>query len=200
MIKSMKRILVVVSLVVFAALIPVDGILTDQYSSTPKQIDDFGIWLSEVSLYEVNNGTDLYVDIYYNYSFDGLERTVEEMLFLSLDNETFVRAIHRNYDPLLMPANGTNGFFFANSVGDPLPFDVQAGQILYGYVEVVTTDSTYRTNTFSEEISIDVLRSFLFRIPSGLFLIGGIAASVLPIILCGYLVLRTTRKPKSQQG
>ncbi|MGY5853166.1 MAG: hypothetical protein RTU92_06335 [Candidatus Thorarchaeota archaeon] len=195
---SMKRILVVMSLVVFALLIPVDGILTDQYS-TPKQVDDFGIWLSEVSIFEVNNGTDLYVDIYYNYSFDGSERIVQEMLFLSLDNDTFIRAINRLYDPELMPANGTNGFFFAHSVGDPLPFDVLAGQILSGYIEVVSTESTYRTQTFSKEIPIDVLRSFLFRIPSWLLLVGGIAASVLPIALCGYLVIRTTRKSKNQQ-
>ncbi|MGY5877345.1 MAG: hypothetical protein RTU30_16450, partial [Candidatus Thorarchaeota archaeon] len=101
-------------------------------------------------------------------------------------------------DPQLMPANGTNGFFFANSVGDPLPFDVQAGQILYGYVEVVTTDSTYRTHTFSREIPIDVLRSFLFRIPPWLFLVGGVVASILPIVLCGYLIMRTSRRSKSQ--
>ncbi|MGY5877156.1 MAG: hypothetical protein RTU30_15500, partial [Candidatus Thorarchaeota archaeon] len=84
----MSRILVVVFLIVFVAIMPVDGLLTNQCHNTPKQVDDSAIWISEVSLTEGNNGTDLYVDIYYNYSFDGLERILEEKLYLSLDNES----------------------------------------------------------------------------------------------------------------
>ncbi len=183
------------SMIILLLIIPLIDMQTASSYALQYSVNEPPVWLTEVRLYGVNNDTDMFVDIYYNYSFDSLERIKEEKLYLSLDNDTFILSIHRNYDPELMPSNGTSGFFFANSVGDPLPFDVQEGQILYGYVEVITTDSTYRTKTFSEEIPITVIRSFLFRIPSWFFFWGGIIASIVPIILCIYLVMRKSRKP-----
>ncbi len=194
----MNRIIVLLFLVGIINTTSVMGSSSNPNMNLKQQNNEVPIWISEVKLTEVNNGSDLFVDIYYNYSLDGSERIVEEKLFLSLDNVTFILAIHRNYDPELMPANGSSGFFFAHSVGDPLPFDIQEGQILYGYVEVITTDSTYRTLTFSRDIPITVLRSFLFRIPSWLLLVGGFAASALPIALCAYVFLRKNRRSKSQ--
>jgi hypothetical protein len=157
------------------------------YSQT---IQDTPVWISEVSLVPINNDTDFFLDIYYGYLFGGNERTTSESLYLSLDNASFVLAMHYETDPDLMSANGTRGFFFSNAVGDPLPFDVEKGQTLYGYVEVTTTESSYRTETFSEEIPVTVIRSFLFRIPSVVIIVGGIALSIIPIVVIVYLCIR----------
>jgi hypothetical protein len=96
----------------------------------PRNNVESPITITNVNLYSVSNGTDMFVDIEYIYNFTGKERITEEKLHLSLDNDTFLLAIDRLYDPNLMNATGSSGFFFANSAGDPLPFDVQKGQTL----------------------------------------------------------------------
>ncbi|UCE09994.1 MAG: hypothetical protein JSW61_13635 [Candidatus Thorarchaeota archaeon] len=148
------------------------------------------VWISEVDLVPINNETDFFLDIYYGFQFEGDERITSETLYLSLDNNSFVSTVHRDVNPDLMSANGTSGFFFSNAAGDPLPFDVEKGQTLFGYVEVTTTESSYRTEIFAEEIPVTVIRPFLFRIPSAVILVGGIALSVLPITVILYLCIR----------
>jgi hypothetical protein len=78
----------------------------------------------------------------------------------------------------------------ANAVGDPLPFDVYQGNILYGYVEFTTTAEMYTSAMVALEIPIDVIRPFLFRIPPSLFYIGGIVAGILPLAIIAYCVTR----------
>jgi hypothetical protein len=133
---------------------------------------------------------DLMVDILYSYNFTDSERLTLAALYLSLDNESFVQAQRHEFDPTLMPATGTGGFYFANSVGDPLPFDVYQGDILHGYVEFTTTTETYTSPRVALEIPIDVIRPFIFRIPSSLILIGGIIAGILPFVIIAYCVTR----------
>lgn len=157
------------------------------YSQT---VQDSPIWVSEVSLAPINNDTDFFLDIYYEYLFEGNERTTSDSLYLSLDNASFVLAVHYDTDPDLMSANGTRGFFLSNAVGDPLPFDVEEGQTLYGYVEVTTTDSSYRTETFAEEVPVTVIRSLLFRIPGPVILLGGIVISILPVVVIVFVCVR----------
>ena len=156
----------------------------------PKDNLEPPITIANVNLYSVSNGTDMFVDIEYNYNFTGEERITEEKLYLSLDNDTFILAIDRLYDPNLMNATGSSGFFFANSAGDPLPFDVQKGQTLYGYIEVISTERTYKTPIFAELIPLTVIRSILFKIPGPIFIIGGIALSLLPVAIIAYLIVR----------
>ncbi|MHA2070343.1 MAG: hypothetical protein ACW985_00995 [Candidatus Thorarchaeota archaeon] len=139
---------------------------------------------------EINGRLDLMVDILYSYNFTDDERLTLATLFLSLNNESFVQAQRHEFDPALMPATGTGGFFFANAVGDPLPFDVHQGDILNGYVEFITTAETYTSPQVALEIPIDVMRPFLFRIPPSLFYIGGIAAGILPLAIIAYCVTR----------
>jgi hypothetical protein len=139
---------------------------------------------------EMNGRLDLMVDIIYSYNFTDDERLTIAALFLSLDNESFVQAQKHEFDPELMPATGTEGFFFANAVGDPLPFDVYQGNILYGYVEFTTTAEMYTSAMVALEIPIDVIRPFLFRIPPSLFYIGGIVAGILPLAIIAYCVTR----------
>jgi hypothetical protein len=155
-----------------------------------QTVQDSPIWVSEVSLVPINNNTDFFLDIYYEYLFEGNERTTSESLYLSLDNTSFVLAVNYDTDPDLMSASGTRGFFFSNAVGDPLPFDVEKGQTLFGYVEVTTTDSSYRTETFAEEIPVTVIRSLLFRIPGPVILLGGIVLSILPVAVIVFVCVK----------
>jgi hypothetical protein len=157
---------------------------------TPKNNVESPITITTVNLYSVHNDTDMFVDIEYIYNFTGEERITEEKLHLSLDDDTFILAIDRLYDPNLMNATGSSGFFFANSAGDPLPFDVQKGQTLYGYIEVISTERTYKTPTFAELIPVTVMRSILFKIPGPIFIIGGISLSLLPVAIIAYLIVR----------
>ena len=171
-------------LIVIISLLFIGNIHTQQNNQESP------ITITNVNLYSVSNGTDMFVDIEYNYNFTGEERITEEKLHLSLDNDTFILAIDRLYDPNLMNATGSSGFFFANSVGDPLPFDVQKGQTLYGYIEVISTERTYKTPTFAELIPVTVIRSILFKIPGPIFIIGGIALSLLPVAIIAYLIVK----------
>ena len=82
-------------------------------SELPVNVTD---WKLQVS--EINGRLDLFVDILYSYNFTNDERLTTATLFLSLDNESFIQAQKHEYDPELMPATGTGGFFFANAVGD----------------------------------------------------------------------------------
>ncbi len=154
-------------------------------SDTPVNVTDW-----QLQITEINGRLDLMVDILYSYNFTDDERLTIAALFLSLDNESFVQAQLHEFDPALMPATGTGGFFFANAVGDPLPFDVYQGDILYGYIEFTTTKETYISPRAALEIPIDVIRPFLFRIPPSLFYIGGIVAGILPLVIIAYCVTR----------
>ncbi|MFW9803006.1 MAG: hypothetical protein ACFFFC_10155 [Candidatus Thorarchaeota archaeon] len=145
-------------------------------------------WKLQVT--EINGRLDLMVDILYSYNFTDDERLTTAALFLSLDNETFIQAQKHDFDPELMSATGEGGFYFANAVGDPLPFDVYQGDILYGYVEFTTTFETYVSPRVALEIPIDVIRSFLFRIPPIVFYMGGLAAGILPLVIIAYCVTR----------
>ncbi|MFW9887603.1 MAG: hypothetical protein ACFFER_05435 [Candidatus Thorarchaeota archaeon] len=149
-------------------------------------------WKLQVT--EINGRLDLMVDILYSYNFTNDERLTTAALFLSLDNETFTQAQRHDFDPEQMSATGEGGFFFSNAIGDPLPFDVYQGNILYGYVEFTTTSETYVSPRVALEIPIDVIRPFLFRIPPSLFYVGGIAAGILPLIIIAYCVTRR-KKP-----
>ncbi|MHA2140404.1 MAG: hypothetical protein ACXADC_04860 [Candidatus Thorarchaeota archaeon] len=154
-------------------------------SSQPVNVTEWRLQITEM-----NGRFDLMVDILYSYNFTEDERLTTASLFLSLDNESFIQAQKHEFDPELLPAIGTGGFFFANAVGDPLPFDVYEGDILYGYVVFTTTTDTYTSPRVAHEIPIDVIRPLLFRIPPILFYIGGIVAGVLPLIIIVYCVTR----------
>ena len=154
-------------------------------SELPVNVTD---WKLQVT--EINGRLDLMVDILYSYNFTDDERLTTAMLFLSLDNETFIQAQKHEFDPELMPATGTGGFYFANAIGDPLPFDVYQGELLYGYVEFTTTSKTYTSPRVALEIPIDVIRPFFFRIPPSLFYIGGIVAGIFPLIIIAYCVTK----------
>ncbi|MHA2020671.1 MAG: hypothetical protein ACW96N_03090 [Candidatus Thorarchaeota archaeon] len=156
-----------------------------EMSDPPVNVTEWSLQITEM-----NGRLDLMVDILYSYNFTNDERLTEAALFLSLNNESFVQAQTHEFDPMLMPATGTGGFFFANAVGDPLPFDVLQGDILNGYVEFTTTAETYTSPRVALEIPIDVMRSFLFRIPPSLFYIGGIVAGILPLAIIAYCVTR----------
>ena len=154
-------------------------------SDPPVNVTEWSLQIAEI-----NGRLDLMVDILYSYNFTDDERLTLAMLFLSLNNESFVQAQRHEFDPALMPTTGTGGFFFANAVGDPLPFDVHQGDILNGYVEFTTTAEIYTSPQVALEIPIDVMRPFLFRIPPSLFYIGGIAAGILPLAIIAYCVTR----------
>ena len=154
-------------------------------SDPPVNVTEWSLQITEI-----NGRLDLMVDILYSYNFTDDERLTLAVLYLSLDNESFVQAQRHEFEPDLMPATGTGGFFFANAVGDPLPFDVYQGDTLYGYVEFATTIETYASPRVALEIPIDVIRPFLFRIPPSLFYIGGIVAGILPLVIIAYCVTR----------
>jgi hypothetical protein len=144
----------------------------------------------KLQIADINGRLDLMIDILYSYNFSDDEKLTSAALFLSLDNVSFVQAQKHDFDPSLMPSIGTGGFYFANAFGDPLPFDVYQGNILYGYVEFTTTAETYISPLFVNEVPIDVIRPFLFRIPPSLFYIGGIMAGILPLVIIAYCVTR----------
>jgi hypothetical protein len=156
-----------------------------EISHIPVNVTDWQLLITEI-----NGRLDLTVDIYYSYNFTDDERLVSAAVYLSLDNMSFLEAQKHEFDPELMPAAGTGGFYFANSIGDPLPFDVYQGDILYGEVQFHTTRMIYRLPAFASEIPIDVIRPFLFRVPPSLFYIGGIAAGILPLVIIAYCVTR----------
>ncbi|MFW9845789.1 MAG: hypothetical protein ACFFD6_03490 [Candidatus Thorarchaeota archaeon] len=158
-------------------------------SSPPIEVTE---WRLEVG--DFNGRSDLFVDVIYSYNFTDDERLTQATLYLSLDNESFVQAQKHEFDPALMDPVGSGGFYFANAAGDPLPFDVYQGDILYGYVEFTTTTEMYTSPYAANEIPIDVIRPFLFRIPAELYLIGGLVASILPIAIIAYCVTRKRRK------
>ncbi len=65
---------------------------------------------------------------------------------------------------------------------------------MYGYAEISTTeDETYRTRTFSIEILLTIIRPY-FGIPSGLFLLYAILASIPVIGFCYYLIIRDPKR------
>jgi hypothetical protein len=173
---------------------PVDALGEPSQSNATglQDMSDSPVNVTEWSLQvtEMNGRLDLMVDILYSYNFTNDERLTRAALFLSLNNESFVQAQTHEFDPVLMPATGTGGFFFANAVGDPLPFDVLQGDILNGYVEFTTTAETYTSPRVALEIPIDVIRPFLFRIPPSLFYIGGVVAGILPLVIIAYYVTR----------
>ena len=154
-------------------------------SDPPVNVTEWSLQITEI-----NGRLDLMVDILYSYNFTDDERLTMAALFLSLNNESFVQAQKHEFDPVLIPATGTGGFFFANAVGDPLPFDVHQGDILNGYVEFTTTAEIYTSPRVALEIPIDVMRPFFFRIPPSLFYIGGIVAGLLPLAIIAYCVTR----------
>ncbi|MHA1924299.1 MAG: hypothetical protein ACXABV_02790 [Candidatus Thorarchaeota archaeon] len=179
-------------LLLVAPPIDVVGLPSQSIVTSLQNMSDPPVNVTEWSLQitERNGRLDLMVDILYSYNFTDDEKLTLAALFLSLNNESFVQAQTHEFDPELMPATGTGGFFFANAVGDPLPFDVHQGDILNGYVEFTTTAEIYTSPRVALEIPIDVIRPFLFRIPPSLFYIGGIVAGLLPLAIIAYCVTR----------
>ncbi|MGY5877344.1 MAG: hypothetical protein RTU30_16445 [Candidatus Thorarchaeota archaeon] len=181
----MNRTVIVVSLFVVSMFMPLNVVSTTQVPNAPKQTDDSPICIRNVTMStgRLYNELVMFIDISYNYSFYGDERIIEQKCYLSLDNYTFLLAAHDSYDEGMLYANGTGSFRFKPPQSPTLPFDVQEGQILYGYVEVDTSNnSTYRTRIFSKEIIMTVIRPY-FGLDSRLVLLICVIAAI-PIVVC----------------
>ncbi len=130
-----------------------------------------------------STATELSLEVYYEFNFTDDERLVEAALLLSLDNDSFVTAWRHEYDPDLMEANGSAFFWLANAIGDPFPFDLEAGQTLYGYVNFTSSKTLYRSENYALSVPISVERPWLFNIPSSVIIFVGIGLTVLPFVL-----------------
>lgn len=155
--------------------------------TSPVIVTKFNLTYSEYN-------EDVYLDVMYEYDFQDEERLTDATLYLSLDNDTYIIAQHHQFDPELMNASGEMGYWFANSIGDPLPFDIEEGQLLYGYVEFITTEDTYLSDVFVQTVPATVRRPWIFNIPSPIFLVGGIVLSFLPLAIVLYLCLNRRSK------
>ena len=102
------------------------------------------------------------------------------------------------YDPSFLDETIIEAFFsYSNAIGDPLPFDVKAGQTLYAYIDVETDYGIIQSDVVSGIIPIDVTRPWLFNIPAPVFIIAGIVFSIAPCLVIGFIVHYQCKRRKS---
>ncbi len=133
---------------------------------------------------------DLFLEVHYEWNFTGDERLTRATLYLSLDNSTFLVGQQHEYNQSALQSNGSAMFWLANSIGDPLPFDVQVGQTLYGYVEFATTENIYQSEVYLQEIPLSLERPLIFKIPGVVIIAGGVFLTFLPLIIVAFLYIR----------
>ena len=99
-----------------------------------------------------------FLEVKFCYSIPENEKISSSILYLSLDNMTFKNNGESNLfveeSHCLFSKSG--GFWRSNAIGDPFPFDMKKGNILYGYIEITTNLTSYISKTTSVTIPDDI--------------------------------------------
>ena len=173
-------------LLIIKLLISVNLFSTSNIAMIKVPLNDSFVDLTDFKF--SNNSSESFLEVKFCYSIPVKEEISNKNLYLSLDDVIYINNGESNLfvEETHCEDSKSEGFLRSNAIGDPFPFDMKKGDILYGYIEVITNLTSYRSNTLSSIVPDNIeipLWAKLARIQLYLFIAILMAGLVILILI-----------------